>query len=362
MTIDGKRYFKSLIRDAKDPQREHNYWRSSAAESIALAPRTPFVGPEGAFDIDVEKWTTANHASHAFIQYAGPIPPQRQPYVGPPAGELTQANLAADDMKTIIGLYNPSLGERGGSDSGIAIRSLQRQGDIGTFHFIDNLSRSIRHAGRILLDLIAKVYTTPRVLRVLGEDMQPQSVQTAPQEAQQQMQMQMQMRGQQIARIYDLTAGKYDLVVKAGPSFGTQREYAQAEIVEIIRAFPDSAPILGPMYLENSDWPGATEAAEQLKAMTQGGEQADPQQAAQMQQALGQMQQQMQQLAQENAALKAQEALKAEELRVKAYEAETRRFEAQAKAENDALDRQAGMVRDAAQAQQSNPYAMEGTQ
>ena len=363
MVIEGKRYFKSLIRDAKDPQREHNYWRSAAAESVALAPRIPFIGPEGAFDIDVEKWSTANHASHAFIQYAGGVPPQRQPYVGPPAGELSQSVMAADDMKTIIGLYNPSLGERGGSDSGIAIRSLQRQGDIGTFHFIDNLSRSIRHAGRILLDLIGKVYTTPRVLRVLGEDMQPQVVQAAPQDQQQDMLIKAQMRGQAIERIYDLTAGKYDLVVKAGPSFGTQREYAQAEIVEIIRAFPDSAPILGPMYLENSDWPGATEAAEQLKAMVGQPEQGNPEQAAQMQQAVAQMQQQMQQLAQENAELKQQAALKAEELRIKGFEAETKRFEVQAKAENDRFATEAGIVQSAAQArEQSNPYAMEGTQ
>jgi hypothetical protein len=47
----------------------------------------------------------------------------------------------------------------------------QREGDVSTFHFIDNLSRAIRHGGRILLDLIPKVYTTERMVRVLGEDL-----------------------------------------------------------------------------------------------------------------------------------------------------------------------------------------------
>ena len=359
-----KRHFYSLIDGAIDAQRNHNYWESCITGAIALAPVSPFIGPEGAFDAAPEKWSNINDPSIATVEYAGPVRPTREP---PPAYQgamIERAQTAIAEMKAIIGLHEPSLGERSGADSGVAIRSLQRQGDVATFHFLDNLTRSIRHAGRILLDLIGKVYTTPRILRVLGEDMQPQVVQAAPQDMQQDMLIKAQMRGQEIARIYDLTAGKYDLVVKAGPSFGTQREYAQAEIVEIIRAFPDSAPILGPMYLENSDWPGATEAAEQLKALAagqMGGEQPqgpDPQLMAQMQQ----MAQQLQALAQENEALKRGEMLKAEELRIKGFEAETRRFEAQAKAENDALDRQSRNAEALIQARMSNPYAMEGTQ
>jgi len=364
VVLEGKRHFYSLIDGAIDAQRNHNYWESCITGAIALAPVSPFIGPEGAFDAAPEKWANINDPSIATVEYAGPVRPSREP---PPAYQgamIERAQTAIAEMKAIIGLHEPSLGERSGADSGVAIRSLQRQGDVATFHFLDNLTRSIRHAGRILLDLIGKVYTTPRVLRVLGEDMQPQVVQAAPQEMQQEMLIKAQMRGQEIARIYDLTAGKYDLVVKAGPSFGTQREYAQAEIVEIIRAFPDSAPILGPMYLENSDWPGATEAAEQLKALAagqMGGEQpqgSDPQLMAQMQQ----MAQQLQALAQENEALKRGEMLKAEELRIKGFEAETRRFEAQAKAENDALDRQSRNAEALMQASMSNPYAMEGTQ
>jgi septal ring factor EnvC (AmiA/AmiB activator) len=149
-------------------------------------------------------------------------------------------------------------------------------------------------------------------------------------------------------------------VVRAGPSFGTQREFARAEIVEIIRAFPDSAPILGPMFLENSDWPGADEAAEQLKAMT-APQQQDPQQSQQMQAMMQQAQEQMAQLAQENEALKQQAAIKAQELQIRAFEAETKRLEVQAKAQNDALGHQVDAASAAMQARQSNPFTMEGT-
>lgn len=343
IVIDGERHFKSLIRDAKDAQREHNYWRSMAAETIALAPKVPFIGPEGAFDGDVEKWSTANDSSHAFITYRGQIPPQRQGFVGPSAGELQQAIAAIDDMKAIMGIYDASLGQRSNETSGVAIRQRQRQGDVATFHFIDNLSRSIRQAGRILIDLIPKVYATARVIRILGEDMEPQTVKVGSEEQEPeeitthmgQSQMPGMDQAQDIQRIYDLTAGKYDLVVKAGPSFGTQREEARAELVEVIRAFPAAAPILGPMYLRNSDWPGADDAADKLEEMSKPQQGIPPEQA---QQAMGQMQQaiqagqaRLQQLEQENAALKQQWMLKNRELDIKEQEAATKAQEVKVK-------------------------------
>lgn len=346
---EGKRTFKSLIRDAKDAQREHNYWRSMAAETIALAPKVPFIGPRGAFDAAIEKWSTANDSSHAFIEYEGQIPPQRQGYAGPSAGELQQAIAAIDDMKAIMGIYDASLGQRSNETSGVAIRQRQRQGDVATYHFLDNLSRSIRQVGRILLDLIPRVYSTSRVVRVLGEDMEPQNVQIGPQEAAQPGGM---------ARIYDLTAGKYDLVVKAGPAFGTQREAAREELVEVIRAFPAAAPILGPMYLRNSDWPGADDAADKLESMTGPAQGPDPQAVQQMQQAMQQTQARLVELEAENRELKAQWALKARELEIKDKEANTKAQEVKVK-ELDVLTRQPpAMAAPQGEPVPGNPYGL----
>ena len=332
VVCDGKRTFKSLIRDAKDSERENCYWRSMASETIALAPKVPFIGPEGAFDTDVQKWSTANDSSHAFITYKGQIPPQRQGYAGPSAGELQQAIAAIDDMKAIMGIYDASLGAQSNETSGVAIRQRQRQGDVATFHFLDNLSRSIRHVGRILLDLIPKVYSTARAIRVLGEDMEPTQAQIAPgQEQPMQQGEQEPGQAQEINRIYDITAGKYDLVVKAGPAFGTQREAAREEMVDIIRAFPASAPVLGPMYLRNSDWPGADDAADKMEAMSHPQQGIPPEQMQQAAQQMQAMQQQMAQMAQENSDLKNQWALKSRELDIKETEANTKAHEAKVK-------------------------------
>ena len=362
VVCDGKRTFKSLIRDAKDAQREHNYWRSMAAETIALAPKVPFIGPEGAFDSDVEKWSTANDSSHAYIQYKGQIPPQRQGYAGPSAGELQQAIAAIDDMKAIMGIYDASLGQRSNETSGVAIRQRQRQGDVATFHFLDNLSRSIRQVGRVLLDLIPKVYNTARVVRTLGEDMEPQNAEIAP-GGQQEAPDGPGEQVQDIQRIYDLTAGKYDLVVKAGPSFGTQREAAREELVEVIRAFPQAAPVLGPMYLRNSDWPGADDAADKLEAMAN-----PPQQQGlppELQQQIGQMQQAMQagqarlsELEAENAALKQQWQLKNRELDIKESEAQTKAHEVKVKELSALMAAQQPQAPTPPQGGPSNPFGL----
>jgi hypothetical protein len=179
VVLDGKRIFKSLIRDAKDAQCNFNFWRSAATELIALAPKAPFIGKEGAFDID-ERWATANSENHPFLEYKGDEMPQRQPFAGIPAGALNQAMLANDDIKASLGMYNASLGAKSNETSGRAIMARQREGDVATFHFADNLNRAIRHAGVIMLDLIPKVYSGQRMVRILGEDGKAQTVQIGP--------------------------------------------------------------------------------------------------------------------------------------------------------------------------------------
>jgi len=288
VVVEGKRYFISLIHNALDAQRMYNFWRTSATELVALAPRVPWIGRKGTFDSDADRWATANAKSHSYLEYDGEMP-QRIPLdSGPAAGSLQEALNASDDMKAIIGLYDASLGARSNETSGVAINARQREGDVATFHFIDNLTRAIRHTGRILIDLIPKVYTNERVIRVVGEDgkqeTQPvnQPVEEMDEDGQPMQQPMMGPDGQPvmgqdgnpmmeaIMGMRDLTAGKYDLTVTSGPSFTTRREEAAMQITEVIRAFPQGASVLAPLLAKNSDWPGADEIERELKKLTEG--------------------------------------------------------------------------------------------
>lgn len=303
VNVEGKRRFLSLVRFAKDAQRMYNYWRTSATEMVALAPRTPFIGPEGAFETDSDKWATANTQSHPFIQFDGAVPPQRQPFSGVPAGDLQMALSASDDMKDVMGIHDASLGVRSNETSGRAIMARQREGDVSTYNFIDNLSRAIKHTGRILVDLIPKHYDVPRIVRCIKEDGtnyqvpinqpaiqqpvqqgQPPQYQASPEEI------------QGVTKVFDLTAGKYDVTCEAGPSFTTRREEAAFQMTELVRAFPQVFPIIGDLLAKNLDWPNADEVSERLKAMLPPQAQGQNPQVMQMQQGMQQMQQQIAQM------------------------------------------------------------------
>jgi hypothetical protein len=282
----GKRHLRSLIHDAKDAQRDYNYWRTTATERVALTPKAPWIGKKGSFKSDARRWATANTVNHPYLEYDGDTPPQRQPLdMGPAAGALQQAMAAADDMKATIGLYNPSMGAQSNEVSGRAIIARERQGDVGTFHFTDNLSRAIRHAGRVIIDLIPHVYTGQRIIRVMGEDGYPENVQlnqpvpqTGP-DGKPIMQPQMGLNGQPmvgpdgnpilkaITRVYDLTVGKYDLTVSTGPSYTTQRLEAADQMMELLRVMPQATPLIGDLVAKNLDWPGADEIAKRLRIM-----------------------------------------------------------------------------------------------
>lgn len=326
VNVEGKRYFRSLIRSAKDAQRMFNYWRTTSTELVALAPKAPFIGPKGAFRSDAAKWATANVQSHAYIEYDpvnGGAPPQRQPFAGVPAGALQEALNASDDMKAILGLYDASLGARSNETSGKAIMARQREGDVATFHFVDNLVRAIRHGGRVLLDLIPHVYTGQRIVRILGQDKKPQNVPLG-----QPMQL-----PDGTERVFDLSIGKYDLTVEAGPSFTTQREEMVSALTDLIRAYPPAAPVVGDILIRNMDIQGAEEISERLKALLPPQLQGQDPQAQQAQQAVQQLQQALEQM-------KADKSLDARKVDIDAYNAETKRIQAT----------QAGMPPEAVQA------------
>ena len=362
LNVEGKRRLRSLVRDAKDPQRMFNYWRTASTELVALAPKAPFIGPKGAFTTDAAKWASANTDSHAYIEYDGAQPPERQAFAGVPAGALQEAMNASDDLKSVMGLFDASLGAPGNETSGRAILARAREGDVSTFHFIDNLARAIEHGGRVLIDLIPHVYSGERMIRVLGPEGQrlppvkigsapdPMSAPTGPAGAE---------------RTYDLSVGKYDLTVETGPSFTTRREEAANQMIELMRVNPQVAPLIGDLVAKNLDWPGAEEIGRRLQAMLppqlQGG--PDPQvaqlqgQMEQMKQAgLEQIRQLQDQASQANALAadmqvrldteRQRTALEARKLEIQAFEAQTQRMKALREIEGEGGDCQSCAAED----------------
>jgi hypothetical protein len=256
-TVEGKRYFQSMFRHAKDSQRMFNYWRTNATELVALAPKTPYIGKKGSFDSDAANWATANTENHPYLEYEGDITPERQPLPQIPVGALQEASSADMDMKSIIGIFDPGLGDNQKSDmSGKAIHEWKVESDTSNFHFLDNLSRSMRYAGRVLLDLIPHVYNEQRIIRIMGSDGEPENVPIG---------QQYESEGQ--SRVNDFSAGKYDLTVQTGPSFTTRRQEALKTMQSMVASAPGLMQVVGDLIAKNMDWDGADEIAKRLKAM-----------------------------------------------------------------------------------------------
>ena len=262
---DGRRVFRSMIRDAKDSQSMFNFWRSATTELVALAPKIPWIGPKGFIPKGSEqKWRNANTRSQSYLEYnpeAGAAP-TRQPFASVPAGALQESMNATDDMKAIMGIFDSSLGARSNETSGRAILARERQGDVSNFHFTDNLSRAIRYCGQILVEVIPSVYSSRETVRILGEDSKENVVRLT-QEAGGSMESSPGGKPQ----LYNLSVGKYDVTVQTGPSFSTQREETRETLIEIMRQVPDAAAFLGDVLLDHMDFVGADKVSKRLKGL-----------------------------------------------------------------------------------------------
>lgn len=289
--VDGKRYIMGLTRRLRDPQRIFNAMNSNAVETIALAPRNPWVIAEGQIEGHEAEWQQANHRNIAALTYKpqslnGTIvgQPFRQQAEPPIQAMMQTIQLFDNNMKASVGIYDASLGQKGPEQSGRAILARQEEGDTATYHFIDNLSKMIRHLGRVILDWLPYYYDARDVVRITRPDESTEEVpvnQPAP------------YKGQ--IREFDLSKrGKYAVTVTVGPSYQSKRQQATEQQLGLLKVLPQVGQVAPDIMVANMDIPEAQEIAKRLKktlppgVLDEGGE-MDPQVAQQQLQQSGQM-------------------------------------------------------------------------
>ena len=299
LIVDSKKKKFGLTRMAKDPQRMYNFWSTALTESVALAPKAKFLLAEGQDEGHEMEWNQANIKSMPVLRYKqtdsegrpAPTPTRIQPEP-PPTGMVTALEGLNADLKAVVGIYDPSQLPNG-QQSGKAINGMQQQTDMTNFHYYDNLTRSIRQTGRIILDLIPKIYDKERVLRIIGADGKGELV-TLNQRA---------MDDQGVEKVLnDVTVGQYDVVMETGPGYSSKRQEAVESMVQMLQVDPSLMQQAGDLVFRNMDFPGADIIADRLAAanpLAQIDEKSEipPQvqmQLAQSQQTIQQLQQQLQ--------------------------------------------------------------------
>jgi hypothetical protein len=113
------------------------------------------------------------------------------------------------------------------------------------------------HIGRILLDLIPTIYDTPRTIRILGPDMADEVIAINSQNV------------NKDGKLYDLSVGKYEVVVDIGPSYETKRVETAQNLINVVQALPQVGQAVGDMLLRLLDFPEADEAADRIKRLIQ---------------------------------------------------------------------------------------------
>lgn len=335
--VDGQIHVSGLVRNAKDAQRMYNYWVSQEAEMLALAPKAPFIGYGGQFEGYEMQWKTANTNNWPYLEVnpdatdgiGNPLPlPQR---AAPPLAQtgLIQAKMgASDDIKATTGQYDSSLGATSNERSGRAILARERQGDTGTYHYVDNLARAVRHVTRQLVDLIPKIYDTERVARIVGLDGNVDMVKINPMQPEPVKELRDQ-NGIVIEKIYNPSVGVYDVMVTTGPGYMTKRQEALDAMSMLLQSNPQLWSVAGDLFIKNMDWPGAQEMAARFAKIIdpkvmEGEDQSPEMQAAKMQ--LDMLTQELNQVV--GMLQRVEQSMEAQELQIKAYEAETKRISA----------------------------------
>ena len=260
VVIGDKRKKFGMVRHAKDAQRMYNFWVTSLTESVALAPKAKWIMAEGQDEGHELDWAAANIKSMATLRYkqtdidGNPAPPpirlQPEP---PPAGVMAAAQEINSDMATIIGIYDPSQ-QLPGNMSGKALNGQQMQVDLTNFDLYDNLTKSIAYTGKVILDLIPKIYDTERIMRIIGDDGKPDLLTINERDA--------------VGRVKnDVTVGQYDVVMETGPGYNSKRQEAVEAMMPLLQGNEQLFNAAADLVFRNMDFPGADTIADRLAAM-----------------------------------------------------------------------------------------------
>jgi hypothetical protein len=334
--IEGKMDRKGHTRAMKDPNRMYNYWTSEATAQVAFQTQSPYIGAAEAIEGRETEWSDANVKTAAVLTYnhytedGNELPrPSREAPPQMASAYVQGMQICENQMMMASGQYQSQFGQNENATSGKAINERQRQGDNATYHFIDNLAVAIRFTGKILIDLVPKVYDTERVIRILAKDGKESQIKIQPDAPQGYQKTPPPQDGgqdntkQAVAAIFNPNVGRYEVESDVGPGYATRRQEGFNAMTQIASQNDKFMEIAGDIMWRSADFPMADEIAERWEKTIPPalrGEGPSPE--------VEQAKQQIQQLQDAIVALQKQLTDKDKEINIKGYDATTKRLTA----------------------------------
>lgn len=241
-----------FVRNAKDPQRLHNYWRSVLAEELMKSPTAKWLLDKAGDRPGLkEQFAQAARSDSAVLEWDSAAGGQKPEQVTPPpvnAAVLTEAQMTVQDIKDVTNKHEASLGVTSNEVSGKAITARQRVSELGDVIYIKNMDAAVAEAGRVINELIPVVYDTRRVVKITGED---------------DVELLQEINGDDDTTP-DVTRGKYEITFTTGPSYTTKRQEATDVILTLMNTMPQVGNVVADILVRNMDIPGAHEIEDRL--------------------------------------------------------------------------------------------------
>jgi hypothetical protein len=336
--IEGMLDRKGHTRALQDAQRMFNYNASAQVEFGALQTKAPWVAPAASIEGLEGMWNTANTENHSVLVWKHvdddnpemQIPPPQR--TDPP--QLSPAfqqgmDTAFQQMMMTSGQWQNQQGQMGNERTGAAIEQRLQQGEVSTYHFVDNYEDALVYTYQQIIDLVPQVYDTRRIKHILADDGIEMEVTIDPGLQQAYLQQQ-DADNNIIARIFNPQLGKYEVAADVGPNLQSKRREAVEALTTILTEAPGLTAIVGDIMLRNMEFDDAAEAAMRLRRMVppQALGQGPTQNEQQMQQTIQQLQNSLAQSIQKQGRSELRLAGRDQMRDIDVYSAETDRFKA----------------------------------
>lgn len=350
--IDGNLDRKGMVRNLKDPQRNMNYWVSAGAMQVALQTNVPWLIAQEAVE-NMDQWKDANVKRYAYLPWrhkdadGDPIPPPTRPQPPVLATAYIQGiQIASQQFKDISGQHEASQGANGNERTGVAIDARKVQGETSTYHYPSALAMGVAHTGRIIVDMVPEVYDTQRLVRISNVDMSQTDVDIDPDALVAHQEADKTDEENATNAVWNPRIGSYEVEAEAGPDYATQREWTVDTMGAILAQNKDLWTVVGDLFVENMDFPGAEEMAERIRRTMNPavlGKGPSPNEQG-LQQQLEQAQKLIQSLVESNAEKQRLLDNKDEDLTIKAVDAGSRRMDAESRRIKEAGNAQANFA------------------
>lgn len=276
--IAVRQFTRPLVYQAKDAQRLKNFAGQALANELENMVQHKWMAPlEGIPDMYKDAYVNVQQASiliyNQFKDNDPNVrldPPQAVPRAPIPP-EIMQTFMTCDTaIQNALGAFDPSIARLGEKQvSGIAIENSLSLTNAAAMPYVVNYLKGLQSIANRILELIPKVYRTPRTIPILTKDGKKQVVE---------------INGEGGIQInFDKNALK--VKVEAGPSFEAQQTRALEEITNLMKISPMFAQFMNAkgmnVLLDNMKFRGVELLKEEANAWMQQMQQMQQQQQKQ---------------------------------------------------------------------------------